>query len=58
MDQILSIELTDERQFQSVPAARFAVMTRNDSSSPSGATLLVATRGDDVDLYLVSDWIE
>jgi hypothetical protein len=33
-------------------------MTRHASSSLSGLILLVAVRGDDVELYLVSDWIE
>ena len=56
--QILSIALSDERHLATVPEGRLTVMTGGASSSRSGLVLLVAVRGDDVELYLVSDWME
>jgi hypothetical protein len=58
MSQILSIELADERQFETVPEARVALSARNVTSSVSGLTFLLTLRGDDVELRLVSEWIE
>ena len=58
MSQILWIALADDRQFEAVPEARVVVSTRDVTSSTSGLTLFLAVRGDDVELRLVSGWIE
>ena len=60
VSQVLYIALVEERLREVAPSARYAVMTRTSalSAGAQGLFLLVSILGENVEVYLVSGWLE
>ena len=60
VSQVLSIGLVEERVREVAPSAQYSVMTRTSAPSAGarGLYLLVSILGENVEVYLVSGWLE
>jgi hypothetical protein len=58
--QVLSIALSDERELEVAPGARYTVIIRTSARSapPAGLYLLVSVRGNEVEAHYLGGWLE